>query len=431
MRMLLPSLLGLVAAGYILEAQNDPHAESLSYYERVLRWFRLSVSQSRNDEKQTPSHTLISHENGALEASVASASKDPSLQMRPSDRLSALSATLLDKPPRVVLLIHGFLGVRGTMYPLAYTLEKQTENWTYVVPMSLTNEDANPYNTASDAQKQDEATTSSDAAELVEHGRYEPAKHVAPRIKRLWIDEIKALSPMMDTKQSQKPNEIDALKAETLVADVQSDAPYFASVINWAWPSRNKSLEDHAESLVLHLQSIVACRPDTQFAFVVHSCGASILRASLSHPNCPQNAKDAVAVLLAPCNRGSAFARRLNTSLPFLRSVSQFLVGGKTGKQLMENEPEFFESLGAFPKGTELYMMRCGGRRINPYLNEENDGILTTSDMELTPKIVQTDKIKIDIVPLDHLLILYSPAVINNTIRFIRDAFYRRDSTES
>jgi len=66
---------------------------------------------------------------------------------------------------------------------------------------------------------------------------------------------------------------------------------------SWGYPSREKSLEEHAESLVKELQERAKQSPGRPIHFVTHSFGGIILRAALNHDQCPEEAKIGRAVL--------------------------------------------------------------------------------------------------------------------------------------
>ena len=62
------------------------------------------------------------------------------------------------------------------------------------------------------------------------------------------------------------------------------------------YPSREKSIQEHAEDLVVALQKTAEENPGELIHFVTHSLGGIILRAALNHPDCPEEAKKGRAV---------------------------------------------------------------------------------------------------------------------------------------
>ena len=80
----------------------------------------------------------------------------------------------------------------------------------------------------------------------------------------------------------------------------------------WDSPSRGLTIEEHAQILVRELQKCANEHKGDPIHFVTHSLGGIILRATLNHKDCPEEAKIGRAVLLAPPNQGSSFARFLN-----------------------------------------------------------------------------------------------------------------------
>lgn len=112
------------------------------------------------------------------------------------------------------------------------------------------------------------------------------------------------------------------------------------SVSNFGYPSRDDFISNHANHLVDALDSL-SLRETLPIHFVTHSLGAIVLRMALAQPNCPEIAKTARLILLAPPLRGSKFARYLQSkemggkSPKWLEVTSKWIVGDCTGRQLM------------------------------------------------------------------------------------------------
>jgi triacylglycerol esterase/lipase EstA (alpha/beta hydrolase family) len=138
------------------------------------------------------------------------------------------------------------------------------------------------------------------------------------------------------------------------------------AVHNWGYPSREKTIEEHAEDLVIDLKA-TACRlPEEPIHFVTHSMGGIIVRAALNHPECPMEAKRGRAVLLAPPNQGSQFGRSLG-KVPLFHKW----MGNKAGKQLLTSKD--FNYLGPFPETVKVLVI-SGTFGWNPLASEKNDG---------------------------------------------------------
>lgn len=143
-------------------------------------------------------------------------------------------------------------------------------------------------------------------------------------------------------------------------------------VINWSYPSRNKWIEEHAEDLVSQLKIIANNHPDKPISFVTHSMGGLVVRHALNQPDCPIEAKMGRAILVAPPNQGSSFARSLQKYKLIRR-----LVGEKSGQQLITNPG--FDALGNFPKGMPVLII-AGTASWNPTITDANDGQVSVKE---------------------------------------------------
>ena len=63
------------------------------------------------------------------------------------------------------------------------------------------------------------------------------------------------------------------------------------SVLNWNYPSRQKTIEGHAEDLVEKLAHIAEKHPGEPISFVTHSMGGLVVRQTLNLPGCPKEAQ--------------------------------------------------------------------------------------------------------------------------------------------
>jgi triacylglycerol esterase/lipase EstA (alpha/beta hydrolase family) len=149
----------------------------------------------------------------------------------------------------------------------------------------------------------------------------------------------------------------------------------------WAYPSRSRTIEEHAAHLVEDLKSVAAQYPNRPIHFVTHSLGGLILRATLNHPDCPQEAKCGKALLLAPPNKGSRLARQLH-GCPLFR----FVFGDKSGKQLLTYGEEEINQLGHFPEGMKVCIIagNKGNKIAHNWLKESNDGKVAVSETHLS-----------------------------------------------
>lgn len=116
------------------------------------------------------------------------------------------------------------------------------------------------------------------------------------------------------------------------------------SVSRWGYPSRKKTISQHADDLVAFLQT-----RHEPLHFVTHSLGGIILRAALNHPDCPPQAREGRIILLAPPNHGSKTARRL-CHLPTVRSI----FGPFCGRELLHYTHDEIKAFGPLPPTTTV-----------------------------------------------------------------------------
>lgn len=179
------------------------------------------------------------------------------------------------------------------------------------------------------------------------------------------------------------------------------------SVETWSYPSREKLIEEHARDLVDYLKTIAEQKPGKPISFVTHSMGGLILRTALNLPDCPIEAKLGRAVLVAPPNRGSIFARRLHR-FPLARQ----LLGDQAGNQLMTKPVEDFRSLGKFPEEMPVLVI-SGVLGFNPMIPSANDGKVALSETTLDTPHYHLRSFS------GHSWICHSPTVIWKAKRFL------------
>lgn len=147
-------------------------------------------------------------------------------------------------------------------------------------------------------------------------------------------------------------------------------------VTNWGYPSREKNIEEHGANLAQELKKIARQNPGEPIYFLGHSMGCLVIRSALNHPDCPKEAKIGRAVLLAPPNKGSTYARFLN-SFSFPRWIAQ----DWAGKQLFTKKN--FDYLGEFPDTMDKVMVIAGTFGLNPFIKGDNDGSVAVEETKL------------------------------------------------
>lgn len=176
---------------------------------------------------------------------------------------------------------------------------------------------------------------------------------------------------------------------------------------NWSYPSTEKYIEEHAADLVHQLQQIIEKKPGQPISFVTHSMGGLVVRCALNHPDCPLEAKIGRAVLIAPPNRGSMLARKLQNY-----KIIKWLVGNKAGDQLLKTPMDGFDRLGDFPQHVHVLVI-SGTFGWNPLLQVASDGQVAVEETYLkTPHFHEK-------ISAGHTWICNNPAVINKAKHFL------------
>lgn len=178
-------------------------------------------------------------------------------------------------------------------------------------------------------------------------------------------------------------------------------------VENWSYPSRQKYIEEHAKDLVHRLNQIAKTQPGKPISFVTHSMGGLVVRCALNQLDCPNEAKMGRAVLIAPPNRGSEFARSL-----YKYKLFRSILGNKSGNQLMTTPLDGFDRLGSFPEYMPVLVI-SGTAGINPLISKGHDGKVGVNETHLsTPHFHEKSF-------AGHSWICHTPTVIKKTKEFI------------
>jgi pimeloyl-ACP methyl ester carboxylesterase len=146
-------------------------------------------------------------------------------------------------------------------------------------------------------------------------------------------------------------------------------------VVNWKYPSRDKTIQEHAQVLVESMQEWAASKPLQPLHFVAHSMGCLVLRAALNNPQCPYEAKIGRVVLMAPPNQGASWARWLR-QFKLARKIAK----DAAGKELMTERD--FHHLGDFPMTAKVLVL-AGNFSLNPIIEGENDGTIAVEETRL------------------------------------------------
>lgn len=144
----------------------------------------------------------------------------------------------------------------------------------------------------------------------------------------------------------------------------------------WGYPSRDKTIQEHGADLAVALRDHAAQHPGQPIHFLTHSMGGLILRAAVNHPDCPPEALNGKAILLAPPNQGAAWGRFLEQF-----ALAHFIGKDRAGKELMTEQD--FEHLGQFPETMEIFVI-AGNMSVNFLIEGENDGVVAVAETDLS-----------------------------------------------
>lgn len=145
------------------------------------------------------------------------------------------------------------------------------------------------------------------------------------------------------------------------------------NVFPFIYNSKGANVEQHAQDLIQHINSIEKIYPNEELAIVTHSLGGIVTRCALSHPECSEKMKNAKMVFIAPPNQGSIFARSL-AKIPLINTI----FGAHSGKQLCSEE--FFETIPAYLFKEKQLLIIAGTFGFNPFIQGKNDGKVATTE---------------------------------------------------
>jgi triacylglycerol lipase len=148
-------------------------------------------------------------------------------------------------------------------------------------------------------------------------------------------------------------------------------------VVNWGYPSRHGTIEEHGAALAAELSRLASQNPDEPIHFVGHSLGGLVIRHAVNHSACPSQAKTGRCVQIAPPNRGSTLARQLGKT-----NLVRRLFRHGAGQQFATWEPSKFDTLGHFPPTMDILVI-VGTAGFNPLLSGPNDGKVTHTESHL------------------------------------------------
>lgn len=145
-------------------------------------------------------------------------------------------------------------------------------------------------------------------------------------------------------------------------------------VFLWDYPTRQNTIEGHANNLVSILKEIAKKYPGEPIHFVSHSMGGLVAKTAVNHPECPQEATQGKAVLLAPPMQGSSLARALHNVYPI-----RWIFGRNAGYQLQTYGPQEMAQLGHFPH-TMGVMVISGAKGSRFFFKSPNDGKVSVEE---------------------------------------------------
>ncbi len=181
-------------------------------------------------------------------------------------------------------------------------------------------------------------------------------------------------------------------------------------VLNIGYPSRDKTIEQHAEDLVPFVRSV----PEGDVIhFVGFSLGTQIIRYYLNHHTV---SKPGRFVMIAPPNHGSEMADYFYQFEWF-----PWLYGTHSGPQLKASNRKFFESLGKPPIPFGIIAGGRGNKTgISPFLPGDDDGTVSVESARLEGA---EDFILID---SDHTALLFLNKTSSQTVMFLKEGHFSR-----
>ncbi|HEX7149924.1 MAG TPA: alpha/beta fold hydrolase [Thermoanaerobaculia bacterium] len=174
-------------------------------------------------------------------------------------------------------------------------------------------------------------------------------------------------------------------------------------VINWCYPSRRRTIEEHAEAFATEVAPRLATTHRVHF--ITHSLGGIIVRRFLATHALPNVGH---VVMLAPPNGGSEVADRLGR-IALLRKVT-----GKPVRQLGTGAGSVPNTL---PRATFPVGIIAGSRSNNPlfgkWIAEPNDGKVSVSRTRLEGMRAHL------VLRRTHTFLPWAPDAIGEALRFV------------
>jgi triacylglycerol lipase len=175
-------------------------------------------------------------------------------------------------------------------------------------------------------------------------------------------------------------------------------------VVNWGYPSRDCTIEEHAAKLDRLVRSING-KPTIHF--VGFSLGSLVIRYYLTHYGLPQAGR---FVMIAPPNHGSERADQLYHYRWF-----RWLYGTRSTDQLRASNRKFYEELG---RPSIEFGIIAGGRGddrgFSRLFGGDNDGTVSVESAKLSGSA--------DFILLPHLhtMLLLTPETSRQVVAFLR-----------
>ncbi len=174
------------------------------------------------------------------------------------------------------------------------------------------------------------------------------------------------------------------------------------------YSSRSKTIEEHGKTLAAYVENTSQRHQEEPLHFVTHSMGALVLRAAMDTQPFQGRGFSGTSTLIAPPNRGSAFARKLRSFPP-----SRFILGTKSGKQLQCLSESHLVQLGHYPEGYPVLVI-AGSKGWNPFLKGPHDGKVLVEETKLNTPHTH------EVVRARHPFIAGHSLVIEKTKAFIQ-----------
>ena len=175
-------------------------------------------------------------------------------------------------------------------------------------------------------------------------------------------------------------------------------------VINWTYPSRDRTIKEHGHALLADLNEFLCKDPEAKISFVTHSLGGLVVRSILGR--LPQNALGR-SVFIAPPFQGSQFARKLGR----LPGIGKFF-GNKAGQELLTTPRGGFEHLGSIPADFPVLVI-SGTLGFNPLIRGTNDGKVAISESCLNSPHAHITTCA------SHSWICHAPWVVKMAVQFL------------